>query len=216
MRRGPPAARARGSTGSAARARGPARELRARPSPARTSRRSPRALSAPQRSSPWPLDRSFQTDARAKPARPDARHRKRRRGSTPDGIALHRARVRRRFEDPVLSAGCADAPERPVAGHDHVMAALAQARDDVVTEPALDLDLARLRHARVERTREVVRVERRSVDRLLQVAMPYRVLEEERERPLVLVVTARRSEREVRLAASERERRRQRRSRALA
>ena len=52
------------------------------------------------------------------------------------------------------------------------------------------------RRARIERAREVVGVEHRRVDRRLQVEPEHRVGEEELERPLVLLVAARRAERE--------------------
>ena len=55
-------------------------------------------------------------------------------------------------------------------------------------------DLARMRLARIERTREVRRVERRRVDRLLQVHPAQHVVEQEAQLPLVLLVAARRAE----------------------
>src|SRR3954452_1029968 len=88
--------------------------------------------------------------------------------------------------------------------------------DDLFAEARLELDLTRLAVARVERAREVVRVDARRVDRLLQVQSAVDMPEEEVERPLVLLVAAGRAEREIWIAAAECERRRKRRARALA
>src|SRR5262249_27697590 len=131
-------------------------------------------------------------------------------------IALHAAWVRGGFQDPVrLAAGRADSAERPFPGDDDVVPPLTQAGDDLVAGSALDLDHVRLCHPRIEGAGEGVRVERRRVDRLLQVAAEEDVGEEEEQRPLVLLVAAGGAEGEVRFAAAERERGRQRRPRTL-
>ena len=96
--------------------------------------------------------------------------------------------------------------------HD-VVPARAQRVDRVRRHPALDLDPPRLGLARIERAREVRRVEHRRVDRRLQVAPVHRVGEEELERPLVLLVAAGRAERQHRPVVAHRQRRRQRRPR---
>ena len=88
------------------------------------------------------------------------------------------------------------------------MPALAQLAHDVVAPACLDLDLPRLALAWIERAREVVGVEVGRVDRRLQIEPAVDVLQERVQRPLVLVVAARRAEREIGIAAPERERRR--------
>ena len=90
-----------------------------------------------------------------------------------------------------------------------------QLGDDVLTEPALELEHPGPRLPRIERLREVLGVEHRRVDRLLQVEAEVREREEEDERPLVLLVAAGRPERE-RLAVAPGHRRRERRARPLA
>src|SRR4051794_28835216 len=136
--------------------------------------------------------------------------------SAADSVTLHAARIRGALQQTVLARDRADAAERPVAGHLDVVAALAQIGDDLFAEARLELDLTRLAVARVERAREVVRVEARRVDRLLQIQAAVDMPEEEVERPLVLLVAAGRAEREVWVAAAECKRRRERRARALA
>src|SRR5256885_8360101 len=133
-----------------------------------------------------------------------------------DGVPLHAARIGGALQQAVLARDGADAAQRPIAGHHDVVAALAQLAGDVVAEARLDLDLTRLALARIKRAREVIRVEAGRVDRLLQIEPAVDMTEEEVQRPLVLLVAARRPERDVRLAAAERERRRERRPRALA
>src|SRR5438270_3709225 len=134
----------------------------------------------------------------------------------PDRVALHPAWIRGSFHHAVLAPGRADSPERPVVGDDDLVAARAQVVDLPTCEPALDLDLAWEGIARVERARKVVRVERRRIDRSLKVESEVHVVQEEDERPLILLVAARRSEGEVRIAAAECERRRERRAWPLA
>ena len=107
------------------------------------------------------------------------------RGGSRRRAARRRARARSRT-----------AAQRPVVGDDHVVPALPQPARSSPPAPRLDLDRARRRLTRVERAREVVGVEHRRVDRLLQVQAEHRVGEEELERPLVLLVAARRAERQ--------------------
>src|SRR5580700_4136688 len=83
-------------------------------------------------------------------------------------------------------------------------------------DPRLDVEHTGLRLARVERGRHVRGVERREVDRLLQVHAERQVVEEEQQRPLILLVAAGRAERQVRLAVPQREARGERRARPLA
>ena len=88
-----------------------------------------------------------------------------------------------------------------------VVSALAQLVDDSGREARLELDVPRLRLARIERAREVVRVEHRQ-RRSPPAGSARRARGGGRdERPLVLLVAARRAEREIRLAVAQRERR---------
>src|SRR5688572_10039415 len=135
--------------------------------------------------------------------------------SAADGIALHAARVRGGAERAAgVARSRADAAERPLARHVDVVTTLAQLVDDRGGEARLELDLPRLGLARVERAREVVRMEHRQVDRGLEVRLEEGVVEKEDERPLILLVTARGPEREHRAIPSS-ERRRERRARTL-
>src|SRR5213080_3418958 len=95
------------------------------------------------------------------------------------------------------------------------MTALPEVPDHLVSEPRLDLDLPRLALARIEGAREVVGAEVRRVDRRLEVETAVDVLQKHVQRPLVLLVAARCTEREVGMAAAERQRGRERRARAL-
>src|SRR5262245_15760264 len=133
----------------------------------------------------------------------------------PDGVALHPARIRRGLEQTVVTGDRADASERPLARHVEVVTASAELLHDVVAEAGLDLHLPWFAVARVEGARKVVGVEARRVDRLLEVQTPIDVVDEEVERPLVLLVAARRPKREVWLTAAERKRRGQGRPRTL-
>src|SRR5919204_2381174 len=118
-----------------------------------------------------------------------------------DGVALHAARIRGGFQQPVLAGDGGDAAERPRLDDLDVVAALAQVGNYLVAEARLELDLLGLAVARIERAREVVRVEARRVDRRLQVEPAVDVLQENVERPLVLLVAARSAERDVWIAA---------------
>src|SRR5262249_59716794 len=121
--------------------------------------------------------------------------------SAAGSVALHAARIGGRLEQSVLACDGADAAERPRSGDLDVVAAVRQRARDGVAEARLELDLPRLRVAGVEGAREVVRVEARRVDRLLQVEAEVDVPEEEVERPLVLLVSARCPERDVGISA---------------
>ena len=95
------------------------------------------------------------------------------------------------------------------------MAAAPKLGDRVFAEAPLDFDFARSGLTRVERAREVIRVERGRIDGLLQITTEVDMRKEEQERPLVLLVTPRRSEADVGLAAAQGKRRRERRPRSL-
>src|SRR5713226_1666977 len=124
-----------------------------------------------------------------------------RRALATDRVPLHAARVRGGLQLPVwIAPGGADAAERPLRRHLDVVAAITQARDHRRVEARLDLRVPRPRLSRVERAGEVVRVEGGRVDRRLQVEPELDVCEEDVQRPLVLLVAARRAEGEVRLA----------------
>src|SRR5215472_17637160 len=83
------------------------------------------------------------------------------------------------------------------------MPATAQVRDDLLADARFYGQRARERFPRVERRGEMVSVEGRSVDRLLQVHPEHHMVQEEADRPLVLLITAWRPERHVRLAAAQ-------------
>ncbi len=76
-------------------------------------------------------------------------------------------------------------------------------------EPGFERQQTRLCGARVERTRHMLGVEGRAVDRLLQVHPVMGMVQEHQGRPLVLLVAAGRAEGEIGFAVLERERRRQ-------
>ena len=88
-------------------------------------------------------------------------------------------------------------------------------RSSITARPNLASSVQRPRHeaARVEGRDQVVGVELRRVDRLLQVQPSIDMAEEDVERPLLLLVAAGRSPGEPRLAVAEREARRQGRAR---
>ena len=73
-----------------------------------------------------------------------------------------------------------------------------------------------MRFVRPERAREVLGVDERRVDRRLQIHPEIDDVEQELQRPLVLLVAAGRAEDHVRPAVARRERRRQRGPRPLA
>ena len=75
------------------------------------------------------------------------------------------------------------------------MTAIEQVGDDLGPEPRLERERAGARLAWEERGREVVRVELRRVDRGLEIEPEMDVVEEDVERPLVLLVAARCPER---------------------
>ena len=134
-----------------------------------------------------------------------------------DRVALHPARVRARAQRPVRRArDRAEAAERPRLDHVDVVAAAAQLLDDLGRDARLDVHPPQLGLAREERARQVIGVERRRVDRLLEVAPEHGVLEEQLQRPLVLLVAARGAERQARAVLVQRERRRERRARPAA
>ena len=124
---------------------------------------------------------------------------------TADRVSLHAAWVGPGLQQAVLARDRADAAERPIACDLDLVPALAELLYDLLAEARLDLDLQRLALARIERAREVIRVEARRVDRGLQVQPAIDVLQEEVQRPLILLVAAGRAERQIRIAAAERE-----------
>src|SRR5579875_3895608 len=88
---------------------------------------------------------------------------------TADRVTLHAARVGRRVQHAVAPGDRADPAERPRWAHGHLVTACAQLRYDLLPRPLLDVDSPRSCLARVERGGEMAGVERRRVDRLLQV-----------------------------------------------
>src|SRR5690242_627631 len=91
----------------------------------------------------------------------------------PDGVALHAAWVGGGFEDPafggVVAGAAREAALGPRVADPQAVAAPRQFGVRCFRKPALERQEAGLRGARVERTRHVLGVEGRAVDRLLQV-----------------------------------------------
>ena len=87
------------------------------------------------------------------------------------GVALHTPGVSRSAERTVhgVPAHRGEPPERPPIYNVQIVAASTQPRDDMGSQSVLDDDLAGRCRARVERAREMLRVEVWRVDRLLQV-----------------------------------------------
>src|SRR6266550_2495154 len=115
------------------------------------------------------------------------------------GVALHAAGVGGGVEDAVTAGHRADPAQGPGRADVDQVAAAAEFGDHRFADPRLDVQGPGLGLARVERRRHVRGVERREVDRLLQVHAERQVVEEEQQRPLILLVAAWRAEREVRL-----------------
>src|SRR5579859_1130475 len=138
-------------------------------------------------------------------------------GSAADRVAMHAARVRARLQLPVLvAADGADAAERPGRRGFDVVPAGAQAGERLLPGAILDGDMPRARLARIEGAWERLGVMVRRVDRGLEVHAEVRMREQRVQRPLILLVAARRSEREIGIAAAGDERRRKRRAWTLA
>src|SRR5213083_2254626 len=93
------------------------------------------------------------------------------------------------------------------------MATSAEVVDRLRREAPFDGERPSRESARVERRDEVMRVELRRVDRLLQIEPAVHVSEEDVKRPLLLLVTARRPPHEPRLALPQSEARREGRAR---
>src|SRR5581483_93128 len=122
--------------------------------------------------------------------------------SVTDGVALHAAGVGGGVEHAVAAGHRAHPAERPGRPDVHDVPPSAQLRNNVRPDPGLDVEHLRLRLAGVERGWHVRRVERREVDGLLEVHAEPHVVEEERQRPLVLLIATRRAERQVRLTVA--------------
>src|SRR6185437_4903940 len=132
------------------------------------------------------------------------------------GVALHAAGVGGGVQDAVAAGYRADPAQGPGRADGDQVAAAAEVLDDRLADPRLDVQGQGLGLARVERRRHVRGVERGEVDRLLQVHAERQVVEEEQQRPLILLVAAWRAEREVRLAVPQRQARAERGARPLA
>src|SRR6266581_8327608 len=128
------------------------------------------------------------------------------------GVALHAAGVGGGAEQPGgrVAADRGQPAERPRLGDDHQVAAAAQALERGGAEPLLNHDLAGTVLPGPERARERGGVEGGRVDGGLEVEAEVDVVEEQPERPLVLLVAAWGAEGEHRLPVAEDERRRQR------
>src|SRR5262249_55609096 len=139
---------------------------------------------------------------------------------SPDRVALHAARVGGGLEYARISVGLDRAGRQPALGPRLAdldpMAAPLERLYGCGRDAGLDRDGAEPRLARPERAWEMIDVERRGVDRLLQVHAVVGVMEEQQERPLLLLVAARRAERQVGRAVPEGERGRERGARPLA
>src|SRR5262249_26859374 len=116
----------------------------------------------------------------------------------------HPARVRRCAQLSVLLLDRRDTSERPVGPDGDLMAAGAQILHVVRAEPPFERERPWREPARIERRDEVVGVELRCVDRLLEVEAAIDVSEEDVERPLLLLVAARCSPREPGLSVAQR------------
>src|SRR5207302_4946893 len=123
------------------------------------------------------------------------------------------ARIRRSPELPVLLLHGGDATERPVRLDADLVPAAAQVVDHLRAEPSFERKRPPREPTRVEGRDEVIGVELRGVDRLLQVEPAIDVPEEDVEGPLLLLVAARRPPREPRLALTECQAGRERRAR---
>src|SRR5205814_4521940 len=139
------------------------------------------------------------------------------RTSAADRVRLHAARVRAALQEPAgLPADRGHAAERPRRGDLDVVPAPAERVERRLADAILDGDVPRPRRARVERARKRLGVMARRVDGRLEVEIEVDVREERLERPLILLVAARRPEGEIRVAAASDERPRERRPRTLA
>src|SRR4051794_35970988 len=134
-----------------------------------------------------------------------------------DGVTLHTPGIRTGLQLPVRLATCrADPPERPRRRNLDLVPSLPQAGDRRLSRTILDGDMPLPCLARIERTRECLGVVARCIDRFLEVHPEMHMREERVERPLILLVAARRAEREVGLAIPCHHRRRECRPRPLA
>ena len=87
-----------------------------------------------------------------------------------DRVALHSARIRRGLQQPVrLACNCRDAAERPRRPQRDLVPSPLEIGDDTRAEPRLERERLRREAARVEGRDQVVGVELRSVDRLLEI-----------------------------------------------
>src|SRR5262249_36600014 len=111
--------------------------------------------------------------------------------SAADGVALPPPRGRRCAQLSVLLLDRRGTSERPVGPDGDLMAAGAQILHVVRAEPPFERERPWREPARIERRDEVVGVELRCVDRLLEVEAAIDVSEEDVERPLLLLVAAR-------------------------
>src|SRR6185437_9531926 len=131
-------------------------------------------------------------------------------------VALHSSRVGSCVQHAPVPGDGADPSERPRGRDVHLVTTPSQLVDRRFAVPVLDGQRSRLAAARVERGGEVIIVERRSDDRFLEVHAEQHVVEEEAERPLVLLVTAGGAERQVGLAVAQGQAGRQRGARTAA
>src|SRR5262245_25170181 len=106
------------------------------------------------------------------------------------GVTLHAAGVGGGVEQAIPAGDSADPAEGPRALDLDVMATAAQFGDCSVPHPGLHVKASGVGVTRVERRREMRRVERREVDRLLEVHPVVHVVQEEPQGPLILLVAA--------------------------
>src|SRR6478736_3299465 len=115
------------------------------------------------------------------------------------GVGLHQTWRRRGTQEAIaalLRRG--QAPDGPGRGLLEIMAAPDQIGDRRGSDALLDREMPRSRFARIEGRGEVLRVEQRQVDRLLQVETVVHPAQEHAELPLLLLVAARRAESQAR------------------
>src|SRR5712691_2791105 len=117
-------------------------------------------------------------------------------------VSLHATRIGSGPELAILPLHGSDSTERPVRPDGDVVATTSQAVDHTVGEPAFELDRAAGKTARIEGRDQVIGVELRRVDCLLQVAGAVEVAEKDMDGPLLLLISAGGSPGEPRLAVA--------------
>src|SRR5258708_31471818 len=136
--------------------------------------------------------------------------------SPPRRVGLHQSRRRGGAQEPVPAADRADASKRPGAFDGEQMSARLELRARRRWETVLDDHAAGLVWTRMERLHHVFGLKHRRIDGLLQAHAVMHETQEYRERPLLLLVAAGRTEREIRLTTTRDEGRRERDARTCA